>query len=150
MHVVGHGPLSRVYKAVWNNEVIAVKIYASSSMATTKNARNLVTNEIEIWKKLQNPNILEFTSKGMTNGDPENEAAMKVEFAISPFFPHGNVSSYLRQMQWNYDGMASRPERFDERRIFFDVAKGMMYLHSRRILHGNLKVCLVFLKQTFK
>lgn len=133
LHVVGNG----VYKAVWNNEVIAVKIYPSIP-------QNSVTNEIEIWKKLKNPNILEFMSRGTMMG--ENEDA-KVEFVISPFFPHGNLCSYLRQMQWNYHGMPRWPSRFDERRIFFDTAKGMKYLHSERILHGNLKVRWFFFKK---
>lgn len=125
---------------MWNREVVAVKIYVRvgpSGPKTAGKVRGFVKNEIEIWKKLEHPNVLEFKNRGTASGATEGT---RVEFVISPFLPHGNISSYLRQMQWNYYGIPGRSERLDERRVFFDVAKGMEYLHSQQILHGNLKV----------
>lgn len=140
MHVVGHGPVSRVYKAVWKGEVVAVKIYAGigpTGAQPASKSQDFIKNEIEIWRKLEHPNVLRFRNMGVA---PETTEGTRAEFVISPFLPHGSVSSYLRQMRWNYHGIPGRPERLDERRMFFDVAKGMEYLHSQRILHGNLKV----------
>ncbi|KAJ3569325.1 hypothetical protein NP233_g5123 [Leucocoprinus birnbaumii] len=139
MHTVGQGPLSRVYKAIWNEKVVAVKIYANNLSVMTGNSstiQDIVQNEFRIWKKLDHPNILPFHYRGSSSDSPVDKP---VYFAMSPFMSHGNVSAYLSQMKWNYNRIPGRPKGLDERRMFLDTAKGMKYLHDHMILHGNLK-----------
>ncbi len=140
MHVVGNGQISRVYKAILDQEIVAVKIYAAVE-TTESDERNkikdIITNEIEIWKKLSHPNILQFRSRGVTIGATEG---LRTEFVISPFIHYGSVGSYLGQMRWNYNGALGWSKFVDERMIFLGTAQGMEYLHSERILHRNLKV----------
>nr|KAJ3420533.1 hypothetical protein HK105_005547 [Polyrhizophydium stewartii] len=49
-------------------------------------------------------------------------------FVISPFMKNGNVIQYIRR----YPGVATLP-------ILQDVAKGMLYLHHRNVVHGDIK-----------
>ncbi|KAF5346484.1 hypothetical protein D9756_010092 [Leucocoprinus leucothites] len=131
LHVVGQGSLSTVYKAVWKEKTVAVKIYASGSSSKTKitsKIKDVVRNELKIWKELVHSNILPFQNRGTAPGGSEG---VQVEFALSPFLPHGNVSSYLRQTRWNYHGIPSHPKDLDKRRMLLDTAMVSDFKYSK-------------------
>ncbi|KAJ3336756.1 hypothetical protein HDU93_002266 [Gonapodya sp. JEL0774] len=79
----------------------------------------LFRNEVKRWYGLHHPNILPLFGANLLAAPP---------FMVSPYIRNGNLISYLR----------SHP-RADRVELMFDIACAMQYLHSRGILHCDLK-----------
>jgi len=169
-----------VYRGTWRNLTVAIKVLAETT------PRNLFVREVEIWKKLKHPNVLELYGASSTSGDPP-------WFLVSPYEKNGSLSEYLRRMaptlppgavsgDWRtraasaptFTGggvgslmgvhspellglglneemtvrrkSASQPyngeigKEWNLLRFMYQIAKGMDYLHSQGVLHGDLKV----------
>ncbi|KAF7362524.1 TKL/TKL-ccin protein kinase [Mycena venus] len=77
--------------------------------------------EVDVWSRLKHKNVLRFIG-------------MSVDLApwpalISPFYKFGHVGTYVRKHP-----LANR------KHLVLGVASGLQYLHSRDIIHGDLKV----------
>ena len=53
-------------------------------------------------------------------------------FFVSPYYKNGSLVTYLKGL----DSM----ESVDVLKMVHEIAKGMGYLHSKGVLHGDLKV----------
>lgn len=95
----------------------------------------LFLKEVEVWRRLRSPFVLPFLGASSTTGPPP-------WFLISPYsrcitFPadgkvrHGSIVEYLQT------DMGKTANKFS---IIHQIAMGMDYLHSRDVLHGDLKV----------
>jgi abelson tyrosine-protein kinase 1 len=116
--------------------------------------------EVKVWKLLKHPNVLElYGASAATSEGPW--------FFVSPYMRHGSLVSYLRRIA-DKSGSRSRSrsrtrgnnnenigphdtpragqelildyEGVDMVKMMYEIAQGMQYLHSMRVLHGNLKV----------
>ncbi|KAF8621358.1 hypothetical protein AX15_007832 [Amanita polypyramis BW_CC] len=76
--------------------------------------------EARVWHTLKHPNVLEFMGIARDLGP---SVAL-----ISPFCANGNISKYIDEVP-----SANRL------RLILDVAKGVEYLHSRDVIHGDIK-----------
>ncbi|KZP14653.1 kinase-like protein [Athelia psychrophila] len=54
---------------------------------------------------------------------------MTIPAVVTPFYEHGSVSNYLRQ----------HPD-VDKKELVRQIAEGLAYIHSVRVIHGNLCV----------
>ncbi|KAI9199777.1 kinase-like domain-containing protein [Polychytrium aggregatum] len=61
---------------------------------------------------------------------------------VSPFMPNGTLRDHVSDP----DDPVSLDEKF---RLLYQVASGMAYLHSRRIIHGDLKAANILLDSGF-
>ncbi|KAF9267925.1 kinase-like protein [Marasmius fiardii PR-910] len=77
-----------------------------------------------IWKQLKHPNLLPFM--GMYYLDQSRGQLC----LISPWMEKGNLVRYLKD---------TPAEQVDYYSLVYDVASGISYLHSRKIVHGDLK-----------
>ena len=118
---IGVGFFSDVYKAAWRRRTVAVKVLAGST------PRKLFLKEMQVWKKLDHPNVLPLFGASSARGDPP-------WFFVSPYMKYGNVVTYLRRSHKPADTLTHK-------RMIHEIATGMEYLHSRDITHGDLKVC---------
>ncbi|KAG8830433.1 hypothetical protein FRC17_004884 [Serendipita sp. 399] len=120
---VYQGPYSTVYKGIWCNEAVAVKVIRAAG--TLKTTRRKLRRETEIWAKLRHPNILPMY--GLCLDDQWEYGAL-----ISPWCINGKSSDYLY-------GLVDKPE--ERIRLLTEVAKGTEFLHAREpiIVHGDLK-----------
>jgi abelson tyrosine-protein kinase 1 len=116
---IGIGYFSTVYKGTWRKRVVAIKVLATTT------PRKLFTHEIEIWKHLSHPNVLELYGASSASGEPP-------WFFVSPYCQNGSLVTWLKGMK-NGDDV-------DLLRCMHQVAKGMEYLHRKEVLHGDLKV----------
>lgn len=177
-----------MYKGTWRGRTVAIKVLAEST------PRNLFVREVEIWKSLKHPHVLELFGASSTSSDPP-------WFFVSPYEKNGSLSEFLRRIGPN-SGMSSSVSLADRRirpsslpvgpqggssssanqglglglglglmpsgrprsgsggatmvaspsgevskemdllRYLHEVSKGMEYLHSNGVLHGDLKVCV--------
>ena len=78
-----------------------------------------------MWKSLSHPNVLELLGASSALSEPP-------WFFVSPYMKNGSLVSYLK-------GLPSL-ESVDLLKMMREIAEGMAYLHSREVLHGDLKV----------
>ncbi|TFK79567.1 hypothetical protein K466DRAFT_570161 [Polyporus arcularius HHB13444] len=119
---IGLGFFSDVYKGTWRNRLVAIKVLAPTT------PRQLFVHEVSIWKTLQHPNVLELLGASSASSDPP-------WFFVSPYYKNGSLVTYLKSMP-SLDSV-------DLLKMIHEIAKGMAYLHSKDVLHGDLKAANV-------
>ncbi|KDQ11798.1 hypothetical protein BOTBODRAFT_35049 [Botryobasidium botryosum FD-172 SS1] len=123
--MIGVGYFSEVYKGTWKNKTVAIKVLAPLTPAA------LFRHEVEIWKSLKHPNVLELLGASSTTGNPPF-------FAVSPYLKNGNLVVYLAHLM-------RRSESPHYVRYIREIAVGMEYLHDKGVLHGDLKASNVLI-----
>jgi abelson tyrosine-protein kinase 1 len=61
---VGFGFFSDVYRGTWREHTVAIKVLAETT------PRKIFVHEVEIWKSLYHPNVLELLGASSASGDP--------------------------------------------------------------------------------
>lgn len=122
------GFFSDVYKGTWGKRTVAIKYLAPTT------PRELFVREVEIWKQLRHPHVLELYGASSTSGEPP-------WFFVSPYEKNGSLVQYLKGKE---GGGSVGDNGVDLMKMMLEVAKGMEYLHSQGVLHGDLKVCFLF------
>lgn len=126
---MGSGAFGTVFHGKWRGTDVAIKrIKNSCFMLPSPQADKLVTEfwrEAAIISKLHHPNILAFY--GVVNNGPEATLATVTEFMVN-----GSLKKVLLRKDKNLDW---------RKRIMLamDAAIGMEYLHSKDIVHFDLK-----------
>ncbi|EJF55497.1 kinase-like protein [Dichomitus squalens LYAD-421 SS1] len=115
---IGMGFFSDVYKGTWRNHVVAIKVLAPTT------PRQLFVHQVSIWKTLQHLNVCELLGASSASSDPP-------WFFVSPYYKNGSLVTYLK-------GLPSL-DNVDLLKMVHEIAKGMSYLHSQGVLHGDLK-----------
>ncbi|THH10883.1 hypothetical protein EW145_g1036 [Phellinidium pouzarii] len=116
---IGMGYFSDVYRATWRNHTVAVKVLALST------PQRLFIHEMTVWKTLQHQHVHTLLGASSATGDPP-------WFLVSPYMRNGNLVDFLRGMKKPVDGAI-------QRRMVYEIAKGMAYLHRQGVMHGDLK-----------
>ncbi|KAH9011512.1 kinase-like domain-containing protein, partial [Lactarius hengduanensis] len=117
---VGVGFFSDVYRGTWLKRTVAVKVLAETT------PRKIFVHEVEIWKSLYHPNVLELFGASSARGEPP-------WFLVSKYYPRGSLVKYLKGLS---DADATR---VDALKMIHEISNGMEYLHNRGVLHGDLK-----------
>ena len=130
---VGQGSFGTIYKAMWNETLVAVKFLTSAVDEESCDPGNpnggqivsLLESEGEILASLRHPNIVQFI--GVCSQPP---------CIVSEFVDNGSLSDLIRSSRASKDiswGMLLK--------MLTDAATGMLYLHARPspIIHCDLK-----------
>ncbi|KAI3437798.1 hypothetical protein D9Q98_000245 [Chlorella vulgaris] len=119
---LGAGGFGRVYKALRNGaQPVAVKVLASNP-DTHHLAMIDFRREITILKACRDPNIVAFLGACLDD---------KCAMLVTEYCEGGNLARNIRvgKVSWYRRG----------RKVAIDIAKGLVFLHSRRIVHLDLK-----------
>lgn len=118
---IGLGSFAEVFKGTWRNSTVAIKIL---SPVTPQDA---FRREIEIWRMLKHTHVLPlWGASSPDSGTPY--------FFVSPYMANGALPGYLHRV---------RPPAPERMRMMHEIVLGMVYLHSRSVLHGDLKAANV-------
>ena len=126
---LGRGSFAAVYRVRLQNtnETYAMKIISKLHCPSLKGKQLLekVKNEIDIQSKLNHPNIVQY--KYSFSDDFNFYIALE-------YLPGKNIRDYLQKSE---NSRLTEPET---RKIINDVIKGLIYLHSHKITHYDVKL----------
>jgi len=117
---VAGGTYSDIWIGKWlGDEKVALKALRNTR-ASDPRAKKRFENEIKMWSELKNDHILAFYGIVTDQGQHIH--------MVSPWQENGNVLEYVKTHR-----DASRIH------LIAGAAQGLMYLHSCKIIHGNMK-----------
>ncbi|KAF9789247.1 kinase-like domain-containing protein [Thelephora terrestris] len=122
------GTCANVYIGKRNDETVAVKVLRSSGQETPMVLKKRFCKEVILWKHVSYPYILTFQGVFYHNDVP---------VIVTPWMDNGNITEYLLQF----------PDA-DRLRLLLCVIKGVRYLHSCNIAHGDIKGSNVLISDT--
>lgn len=114
------GGYSDVWRGLYQGESVSIKAFRVYTTDNIKQLTKAWCKEIVVCRNLSHPNILSFLGVISTEALPL--------CIVSKWMQNGNISDFLRR-----DG------QFNRRPLLVDIARGLNYLHSRDVVHGDLK-----------
>ncbi|KAG7441524.1 uncharacterized protein BT62DRAFT_974685 [Guyanagaster necrorhizus] len=111
---LGGGRTSSVFRGTLNGGTVAVKVLSDEVSPDT------LLRRVQQWQNMSHPNLSQLFGMSPDDQDPL--------YIVMPCYFHGNSRQYLDENP-----------NVDRRKIVFETALGMQYLHSCNIVHGGLK-----------
>ncbi|KNZ78276.1 putative serine/threonine-protein kinase [Termitomyces sp. J132] len=118
-HPVEGGGFADIYKGYLKGRAVCMKTIRLYQTSRIEDALKQISREAILWGQLSHPNVL--TILGLFRFH-------KRVCVVTEWMLNGDITMYLR----NHPSSPRPP-------LVFDVAKGLDYLHSNRIIHGDIK-----------
>ncbi|KAA8542657.1 hypothetical protein F0562_023844 [Nyssa sinensis] len=152
--VIARGTFGTVHRGIYDGQDVAVKLLdwgeeGHRTDAEIASLRAAFTQEVVVWHKLDHPNVTKFIGATMGSselniqtenghiGMPSNICCVVVEY-----LPGGALKSYLiknRRRKLAFKVVVQ---------IALDLARGLSYLHSQKIVHRDVKTENMLLDKT--
>ncbi|KAF9257430.1 kinase-like protein [Marasmius fiardii PR-910] len=121
---VGGGGFGDVWKGKIGGQIVCLKVVKVYLVSDVQQLLKEYMSEAIVWQQLKHPNLLPFM--GMYYLDKAREQLC----LVSPWMERGNLVRFLKD---------TPSEQIDHYSLVHDIASGLVYLHSRKIVHGDLK-----------
>ncbi|GLT77347.1 hypothetical protein SLA2020_489440 [Shorea laevis] len=152
--VIARGTFGTVHRGIYDGQDVAVKLLdwgeeGHRSEAEIASLRAAFTQEVGVWHKLDHPNVTKFIGATMGTSElniqtenghvstPSNVCCVVVEYCHG-----GALKSYL---------IKNRRRKLAFRvviQLALDLARGLSYLHSQKIVHRDVKTENMLLDKT--
>ncbi|ORX48447.1 hypothetical protein BCR36DRAFT_354816 [Piromyces finnis] len=109
--------ISKIYRGIWHFTEVAVK--EIDITLDTPELQQQFKNYVENWYSLRHPHIIPLLGASQTHNVP---------YVVMPYLSKGNLVQYL-------ENDLDIPHLLS---IILDISSGMQYLHSRKLIHGEL------------
>ncbi|KAG8872350.1 hypothetical protein FRB98_009657, partial [Tulasnella sp. 332] len=119
--------------------------FSSQEPNEAKEALRRLKREGKLWSDLRHVNILPFY--GLMD-------ILDETYLVSPWVKYGDLSKFvparmryraLPEVEKGQDGDRLVFEAFDELKVVHGIASGIAYLHSRQVIHGDIKAANILL-----
>ncbi|KAJ7895938.1 kinase-like domain-containing protein [Mycena olivaceomarginata] len=117
---VAGGGFGDIFKGLVGGQSVAVKSMRQFKEDDVRISLKKLGREAVIWRQLSHPNLLPFFGLYVLDNRPS---------LISPWMDNGDLKNFLNNASSN----------INRRALIADVAKGLEYLHSNNVVHGDLK-----------
>ncbi|KAF9256238.1 kinase-like protein [Marasmius fiardii PR-910] len=121
---VGGGGFGDVWKGKIGEQIVCLKVVKVYLVSDVQKLLKEYMREAIVWQQLKHPNVLPFM--GIYYLDKAREQLC----LVSPWMERGNLTRFLKE---------APSENVDHYSLAYDVAFGLAYLHSRKIVHGDMK-----------
>ncbi|KAF8329994.1 uncharacterized protein EI90DRAFT_1255671 [Cantharellus anzutake] len=122
------GRFSSPYKGTYKGKPVCIQQINILDPRALSNSMRALKRQIRLWRRLIHANIERLHGWVLSAG---TEPVISL---ISAWYAHRNVTEYLCQ----------HPDT-NRRKMVYDIAQGLGYLHSKEIVHGNIKpVCRLY------
>ncbi|KAH7661484.1 Dual-specificity kinase protein [Dioscorea alata] len=148
-YVLARGTYGTVYRGSYDGQEVAVKLldWGEDGFATdaeTAALRASFQQEVAVWHKLDHPNVTKFVGASMGTSElkiPEKNSTSNGQKSIPAraccvvveYLPGGTLKQYL---------IKNRRKKLPYKiviQLALDLARGLSYLHSRKIVHRDVK-----------
>lgn len=148
---VGTGTSGRVFLALWNNQSVALKALSVQNNPEDKSLANY-TRELDIFEILhldQHPSIMQCYGHGFCNDKYEKIEYIPLQGVTYAFFlleycENDTLFNYINVKAVNHP-----PSWEFIYRVALHIAKALAYLHSKNLIHCDLKSDNVLLDKNF-
>lgn len=130
---VGQGGFGEVFLGKWNGMKVAIKKLSVSQFKNRENIHRFI-NEIDVISSLRHPNVVLYIGASIDQYD---------YYLITEYLPKGSLFDYMRKDK----------RKFSEREqihIAYEIAIALNYLHSRSIVHCDLKSSNILIDDNWK
>ncbi|GLB41983.1 putative protein tyrosine kinase [Lyophyllum shimeji] len=118
-HPVAAGGFADIYKGSFEGSNVCLKVIRIYESTKIEHYLKRFSKEMILWGQLCHPNVLPIYGL----------CRLQTQIClVSPWMDHGDVNIYLK----------TRPEA-PRLQLALDVARGLLYLHENKIIHGDLK-----------
>ncbi|KDQ58177.1 hypothetical protein JAAARDRAFT_95974, partial [Jaapia argillacea MUCL 33604] len=121
---VAGGGFADIFQAWYDRRLVAIKRFRVFQSSPREQLELRKVLEALIWKQLHHDHILPFLGI-----DTQNYSS-QFFCMVSPWMQNGNILKYLA---------SNPPESVDLDRLLLEAARGLNYIHSMDIVHGDLR-----------